>query len=173
MSILKYDKVVLIKEFGKLKTVGETYEVANITETSFVLRDTKTKVAVGVINIKDFEEYFNKAEDVKGWTPWTPIANIDGSFIAVYRTNFKKVQVRFEGYRAEASCNTMDDFNLFFGIKLAITRCRIKYLNDCKQKNQEMLKEINTQIKNINSEIKESKNTIKKMIDSLEEKTEK
>ena len=173
MSILKYDKVVLIKEFGKLKSVGKEYEVANVTETSLVLRDSETKIAVGVIGIKEFEEYFKKAEDIKGWTPWTQISNIDGSLIAMYRTNFKKVQVRFQGYHAEASCNTMDDFNLFFGIKLAITRCRIKYLNDCKQKNEEMLKEIDAHIKDINSEITEVKNMMKKMINSIESKEEK
>lgn len=166
-SILKYDRVVLIKEFGKMKMVGEVYEVANITETAFVLRDAKNKVAVGAINIKDLEEYFKKEEEVSGWTPWTPVLAKDGSIELFYRTNHKKVQVRLveNGIKGESSCNTIDDFNLYFGIKLAYTRLRTKLLKDNKKLCEDNLKAIN-------SEIKENEKYMKQMVDSLKKEEE-
>ncbi len=56
-NVLKGDVVTLIRAMGDLKLVGETFEVANVTETAIVLRDIKTKIAVGAVNIDDFDEY--------------------------------------------------------------------------------------------------------------------
>ena len=47
MKIFRNDKVILIKEYDKLKMVGSEYEVANITDTSVVLRDAIRKIASG------------------------------------------------------------------------------------------------------------------------------
>lgn len=164
-SVLKYDEVVLIKEFEKLKQVGEIYEVANITENSMILRTKDTKIAVGVIGINDFYVHFRKFKEVTGWTNWIPIVDDFGSLICYYRTNFKKVQVQLhEKYKAEASCHALDEFNVSFGIKLAYQRCRIKHLNDLKNTYENSLKKTE-------SELMQCKHNIKKMINSLEEKT--
>ena len=129
MTIFKNDKVVLIKEMGNLHTVGETYEVANITDTAVVLRDVNTKIAIAAVNIDDVAKYFDKPENVKTWTPWQRLIDQRGNTIAFYRTNRKKVQVRTaDGFRGEATCNKCDEFNLYFGLSLALKRCELKFL---------------------------------------------
>ena len=53
-STLKFDRVILTKEFNeKFKKVGEVFEIANILDDSFLLRDSKTKIALGVISFED------------------------------------------------------------------------------------------------------------------------
>ena len=165
-TILKFDKFILVKELNdKFKKVGESFEVANIFDDSFLLREAKSKVAVGVISFKDFENHFVKEESFKGWTNWTRIIGFDGQNDAFYRTNGKKVQVRFltDKVRAEASCNLKfeDKFNLFFGLNLAYLRCLNKALNK-----QKALYE--KKIKKFDSEIIDNVKTMEKMISSLE-----
>lgn len=165
MSVLKYDKVILKKEFKNLKMVGEVYEVANITDTSIVLRDSKTKVAVGVIDFDDFEEYFGKPSEMREWTAWTMFQS-EGDAVGFYRTNGKKVEVKWNGFKSAAYCCSLDDFNLFFGIKLAYKRCIIKYLLKLKKEHEAILKVVN-------GEIKDNEKIIKDMIDILNEKYKK
>ena len=122
-TILKFDKVVLTKELNdRFKQVGETFEVANVLEDSFLLRSAKTKVAIGVVSFEDFEMHFVHAENFKGWTPWTPLVGFDGQSDCHYRTNRKKVQVKFltNKVRAEACCTKGDNFNLGFGVQLRV-----------------------------------------------------
>lgn len=162
MFILRNDKVVLIKEFGELKIVGETFEIANITDTAVVLRDARNKIAVGAIDIAVFDQYFKKPEEVKGWTSWQRLVDQLGNTIAFYRTNQKKVQVRTtEDIRAEATCNKCDEFNLAFGIRLAMTRCELK-----------MLKHIHSEytqvMERMNGDIKMKEDMIRKMIKSID-----
>lgn len=173
MTVMKYDKVVLVKEFGRLNTVGKMYEIANITDTSFILRDVKTKIACGVIDIKDFEEYFEKFEtlELKGWTKWKPIINPKGELFAYYRTNFKKVQVKIavmnsstSTFKSEATCNKQyDDFDVEFGIRLAYARCINKYLKSIRL-------EYNNALNKVQSELRENENNIKRMLVNLEKK---
>lgn len=148
-SVLRNDKVVLIKEYENFKVVGKVFEVANITDTSIVLRDVNTKIAIGSISIDDFDMYFKKGTDKRSWTPWTHIKDGKGDLIAFYRTNYKKVQVRtLDGYRSESSCNKKEDeFNLFFGINLAYMRCKQKRLNNCEAKCVKELNSIRDDIK--------------------------
>lgn len=163
MNVMRNDKVILVKSFENLEVVGMEYEVANIIEDKVVLRDATTKVAVGVVDIVSFGEYFKKPEEVKGWTKWYGLLNEEGDVIASYRTNFKKVQVRTNnGVRSEASCMAEDEFNLMFGIRLAYTRCVHKNL-------KAMEKECEYTLKVVRSEKVESKNMIKKLLRSLEE----
>jgi hypothetical protein len=164
VSIFRNDKVILIKEYDKLKMVGSEYEVANITDTSVVLRDAVRKIAVAAIGIEDFDRYFKKTEEVKGWTDWEFIIDALGNTIASYRTNQKKVQIRTsDGYRAEATCNKCDEFNLAFGVQLACARAMDKSLKDRAEKFEQELKEINSQIV-------ENRNMIKRMINSMDKK---
>lgn len=129
MNIFKGDKIVLVKEFTDKLNIGETYEVGNLTDTSVIVRDVMTKVALVAIDIDNFAEYFVKPEQARKWTPWQSMVNRDGSHIGFYRTNQKKVQVRsMEGYRAESSCHATDEFSLRIGLNLANLRCTEKSL---------------------------------------------
>ena len=76
-----------------------------------------------------------------------PIRDVNDSIIAFYRTNGKKVQVKIKWYRCEASCNTMDDFDLYFGIQLAYLRCKNKALKAEQKIYRDEIKEIDSQIK--------------------------
>ena len=163
-TVLKFDRVVLSKELNdKFKQVGETYEVANILENSFLLRNAKTKVAIGVISFEDFEKHFVSEENFKGWTKWEKIIGFDGQTDAMYRTNRKKVQVKFltNNVRAECCCCKNDDFNLSFGIQLAYLRC----LNKARARQRIELEE---SLNIIEHEIAENETIIKKMINSLD-----
>lgn len=163
-TVLKFDRVILTKELNeKIKKVGDVFEIANILEDSFVLREADTKVAVGVISFEDFEKHFVHEENFKGWTKWQSLIGFNGQTDAMYRTNRKKVQVEFttDKVRAESCCNKKEDeFNLSFGIKIAYVRCVNKMLT--KQKT-----ECENKLKMIDREILENKDVTKKMIGSL------
>lgn len=172
MIILKNDKVVLIKEFGNLQTVGETYEVANITDTAIVIRDVSTKIAVGAVDISDFYKYFKKPDEVKGWTEWKEIRDADDD-IFFYRTNQKRVQVKsLDNIRAESSCNQKDndEFNLHFGLTLAYLKCKNKTLKQDEENVKDYIKRLNKELENIYSKMAENKNQIKRMMRYLDDK---
>lgn len=163
-TTFKFDRVILTKELNdKIKKVGDVFEIANILDdNSFLLRDGKTRVAVGVVSFEDFENHFVHEENFKGWTKWTPLVGFDGQADAFYRTNRKKVQVKFitSKVRAESSCHRLDDFNLSFGIETAYLRCMNKALEIRKLEHEKALY-------NINRDITDNKNIIKKKINSL------
>lgn len=162
-TTLKFDRVVLTKELNeKFKQIGETYEVANILENSFLLRSEKTKVAIGVVSFDDFAKHFIAEENFKGWTKWQKITGFDGQTDVMYRTNRKKVQVKFitDKVRGECCCCKDDEFNLPFGIQLAYLRC----LNKARERQKEELEET---LSMINHEIAENNTIIKKMVNSL------
>lgn len=163
-TTLKFDRVILIKELDeKIKKVGDVFEIASIFDNSFLLRDGKTKVAVGVISFEDFEKHFVKEDKFKGWTRWIPLTGFDGQTDAMYRTNRKKVQVKFltDKVRAEASCNKLDEFNLFFGVQTAYLRCLNKALEKKKV-------EYEIALNNVNHDIAENTKILKQMINSIE-----
>lgn len=163
-TTLKFDKVILTKELNdKFKQVGEAFEVASILENSFLLRDAKTRVAIGVVNFEDFEEHFVAAEHFKGWTDWQPLTGFDGQTDAMYRTNRKKTQVKFltDKVRAECCCTRGDNFNLGFGIQLAYLRC----LNKAREIQKA---ELEKKLKMVNHELAENEVIIKKMVNSLD-----
>lgn len=164
MNIVRSDRVVLTKEMDNLKTVGEIYEVANITETRVVLRDKTTKVAVIAVDIDEFDQYFTKVDNVKkSWTDWCYLVDHIGNIVGFYRTNYKKVQVRTnDNFRAEATCCKDDEFSLFFGLQLASARCNAKALKKTEE-------EYETKLKEVRSAIVENKNYIKKLIRSSDE----
>lgn len=162
-TILRFDEVILAKELNdKFKQVGESFEVANILEDSFLLRSAKTKVAIGVVSFNDFEKHFVHKSNFKGWTTWQSIVGFDGQSDAMYRTNRKKVQVKFVTTkdRAECCCCKDDDFNLSFGIQLAYLRC----LNKARTKQKIELEE---RLNMVEHEIAENETIIKKMVNSL------
>lgn len=164
MNIMRNDKVILTKAMGNLQVVGETFEVANVTETAVVLRNAKNKVAVGAVDIAMFDQYFKKPEEVKGWTPWQRLVDHLGNTMAFYRTNLKKVQVRSadstSATRGEATCNKCDEFNLHFGINIAMRRCRIKAL-------KRLVADYEDAMKHFSNEISTEESAIERMIKNL------
>lgn len=163
-TTLKFDRVILIKELNdKIKKVGETFEIANVLQDSFVLREANSKVAVGVVSFEDFEKHFVHTENFTGWTNWTPFAGFDGQNDCMYRTNKRKVQVKFvtDKVRAECSCHKDDDFNLSFGIQMA-------YLRALNKMYSKKAAEYEEELKKINIEMIDNERIIKKMISSLE-----
>lgn len=162
-STIKYDRVILVKEFNdKIKKVGECYEIANVLEDSFVLREAKSKLAIGVINFEDLEKHFVHEENFSGWTEWTPLTGFDGQTDVYYRTNRRRTQVKFltNKVRGESCLNKVNDFNLYFGIQLAYLRARNKALSVKATKCEE-------ELKNINIEMVDNVRTMNKMINSL------
>lgn len=163
-TTLKFDKVVLIKELNdKIKKVGEVFEIASILDNSFLLRDAKKRIAIGVVSFEDFEKHFVPVNNFKGWTSWMPITGFDGQTDVYYRTNRRKIQVKFltDNVRAESCCSKADEFNLSFGLQIAYLRCLNKALANKKSKCEKT-------IKMADSEIKDNEHIIKKMINSLE-----
>lgn len=164
MNIFKGDKVMLLNEFGNLN-IGEVYEVANIiNDTTIVLRNAKTKVAIASIDIEYVDKHFKKFEDKKTWTKWNSMVDPYGNIYLSYRTNGHKVQVKTPDgdYRSEASCGKHDNFNLSFGIKLAHMRCMGKILKN-------KASQYESELKTINSYITENKNDIKRLIRTLDD----
>lgn len=163
-TVLKFDKVILTKELNdKIKKVGEVFEIANILDNSFLLRDGKTRIAVGVVSFEDFEKHFVPVSNFKGWTSWMPITGFDGQTDAYYRTNRRKIQVKFltDKVRAESCCSKDDEFNLSFGLHIAYLRALNKALTNRKAEYEKALKMVD-------GEIKDNEHIIKKMISSLE-----
>ena len=55
-TTLKFDRVILVKELNeRFKKVGDVFEIANILDNTFLLRDGSTRVAIGVVSFEDFE----------------------------------------------------------------------------------------------------------------------
>ena len=163
-TTLKFDRVVLTKELNdKIKKVGEVFEIANILDNSFLLRDGNTRVALGVVSFDDFEKHFVPVENFKGWTNWILFTGFDGQSDCMYRTNRRKIQVKFltDNVRAESCCSKADEFNLSFGLQIAYLRCLNKALVKKKAEHEKAFKEAD-------SEIKDNEHIIKKMISSLE-----
>lgn len=162
-TTLNFDRVILTKELNeKFKKVGDVFEIANIIGDSFLLRDARTKVAIGVVSFEDFENHFTHEEKFNGWTNWTQIVGFDGQTDALYRTNRKKVQVKFltNKVRAECCCCKDDEFNLSFGIQMAYLRC----LNKARERQKD---ELETTLNKVKHDIAENKTILKKMINSL------
>ncbi len=128
MNILRNDEVTLINTFENLKKIGETYEVANITDTKIVIRDRNSKLALAAVDIENFEKYFKKDYVSNGWTDWIGISDGMNNLAAYYRTNQKRVEVKtVDGkFKGKSSCNKTDEFSLDKGIKLAMARCQKK-----------------------------------------------
>ena len=169
MNIMRGDKVVLVKGMDSFKKVGETFEIANITETKIILREVTSKIAVGAVDIDAFETHFKKPEEISGWTKWEKLVDHVGNVIAHYRTNGKKVQVRTpDGYRSEATCHKVDNFDVFFGIQLAYSRCLVKSLSDKEDSLMADMVAIERELGNVQSVRSEVKHAIKMMVNSLE-----
>lgn len=170
-TTLKFDPVILTKEMNeKFKKVGDMFEVANVLDDAFLLRDGKTKVAIGVVSFEDFEKHFVHQQNFKGWTPWVQMIGFDGQSDVYYRTNRKKVQVKFltDKVRAEACCCKDNEFNLSFGLQMAYLRCLDKALIKKKIEYMNKIAEYEVDLTKINRELADNGRMMQKMINSLE-----
>lgn len=170
-TTLKFDRVVLIKELNeKFCKVGEVFEIANVFENSFLLRDAKTKLAIGTVSFNDFERCFVHEENYKGWTPWIQFNGFDGQNDCFYKTNRKDVAVKFttDKVRAKSYLHKDNEFSLSFGLNMAYLRCCNKALEKKRAECEIELVRLNTELARINNEIADNKKTIQKMINSLE-----
>ena len=170
-TTLKFDPVILTKEMNdKFKKVGDMFEVANVLDDSFLLRDGKTKVAIGLVSFEDFEKYFTHVQNFKGWTPWTQMMGFDGQNDVYYRTNRKKTQVKFltSDVRAESCCCKDDEFNLSFGLHMAYLRCLDKALIKKQVECLKKIAECEIELANISRDISDNGRIVQKMINSLE-----
>lgn len=170
-TTLKFDRVVLIKELNdKFSKIGEAFEIANILENSFLLRDAKTKVAIGVVSFDDFEKCFVHESNYSGWTKWQQFNGFDGQNDCFYKTNLKDVEVKFETdkVRAKSFLHKDDEFNLSFGLQIAYLRCLNKALEKKRSVHAAELARIDAELARIDSEISDNERVIQKMINSLE-----
>ena len=169
-TTLKFDRVILIKELDdKFCKIGEAFEIANIFDNSFLLRDAKTKVALGVVSFQDFDRCFVHEENYNGkWTKWQRFNGFDNQNDCFYKTNLKDVEVKFvtDKVRAKSFLHKDDEFNLSFGLNMAYLRCANKALEKQKIAHEE-------ELMRINNEIADNKRAIQKMINSLEKTNEK
>lgn len=155
MNILRNDDVTLINAFENLKKIGETYEVANITDTKIVIRDRNSKVALAAVDIENFEKYFKKNNMVNSWTDWIGITDGMNNLAFYYRTNQKRVEVKTVDaeFKGKSSCNKTDKFSLDKGIKLAMARCQKKmfvyYADRAKQEQLSVEKRLSAFIEEI------------------------
>lgn len=165
-TLFKYDKVVLTKELNeRFRKVGDAFEIANILEDSFVLRDAKSKVAIGIVSFDDFERCFVKEESFKGWTKWIEFTtDYESNLKMFYRIkDRRRIQVKsYNGCIGESCCNIKfgDQFNLYLGLNLAYLRC-IKNM---------LANNIDNYIKNIDnctSEISDIEYKIKQIISKI------
>ena len=131
-TILKFDRVILTKELNeKFSKIGEVFEIANFLDNSFLLRDARTKVAIGVVSFDDFEKHFVHETNYNNkWTRWIPFNGFDGQNDCMYKTNRKDVEVKFvtDKVRGRSFLHKDDEFNLSFGLNIAYLRCRNKAL---------------------------------------------
>jgi hypothetical protein len=159
-STLKYDRVVLTRELNdKFKKVGEVFEIANVFDDYFLLRDGKTRVAIGIVSFEDFDKHFVHEANFKGWTQWTPLTtNYEEGLVMFYRVKDRhKVQVKTsDGFVGESSCNTKfgDEFNLYTGLNLAFLRCVKKVFLNRIEKHQKQLNIYENEIKGIEDKIR-------------------
>ena len=169
-TTLKFDRVILVKELNeKFCKIGEAFEVANIlNDNSFLLRDAKTRVALGVVSFSDFENCFVHESNFSGWTKWQQFNGFDNQNDCFYKTNLKDVEVKFvtDKVRAKSFLHKDDEFNLSFGLNMAYLRCVNKALEKKKARYEE-------ELNRINGEMADNERTIQKMINSLEKTNEK
>lgn len=137
-------KIKLKEKMGVFDNVGEICEVVNILEDGTICFKFGG-CHLGYMSYKEYEKYFDSVEKKKRgmWSSWRAVsyeypntirtltfkdvAGFFHLFDVVYRENGKKVQVKMDGIRAEASCAPEDSFDLEAGLSLAGLRWIVKY----------------------------------------------
>jgi hypothetical protein len=143
--LVKGDKIKLVKAMGCFDNIGEVCEVVNISEDA-AISFKFGEMHLGCMSYNEFKKYFEKVENAKHeWTKWTRLErrveyyNIDNDLVEAaveYRQNGLRVQVRAkdlsekEYIKARSSCHKNDAFDLSKGLKIAIARLVVKFLDE-------------------------------------------
>lgn len=127
--ISKNDRVVLIRECGKLDKLGVEYEIGDINESYIIIRNVTSKVAVAAVKVNEFDQYFSKRDQMEKWTEWKPLAASLGEGEYLFRTKGNKVEVKtVDRITGRATCHKDDEFVLSIGLNLAYLRCKNKII---------------------------------------------
>lgn len=107
----------------------------------------------------------NDGERPKGWTDWEPIFADGYPLDAMYKTNFKKIKVKTltDNIVAESCCCKGDEFDIYFGVRMAYYRNYVKVLKKNRAKCQD-----DNKLKMIDDLIANTELRIQDMIDSLD-----
>lgn len=143
--LIKGDKIKLVKSMGCFNNIGEICDVVNVSEDA-VISFKFGGAHLGCMSYNEFEKYFKKVENIKrDWTEWTKLDrrveyyNIDNDLVDAtveYRHNGLMVQVRAknlsgkEYMKTRSSCHKNDVFDLKKGLKIAIARLVVKFLDE-------------------------------------------
>jgi hypothetical protein len=134
--LIKGDRIKLVKAMGCFDNIGEICDVVSISEDA-VIGFKFGGIHLGCMSYNEFEKYFEKVENTKqDWTEWEEkkvgYYDIDNDYVYAtieYRHNGVKVQTRGYGLKGRSSCNKVDNFDLYKGLKIATARLLIKILN--------------------------------------------
>lgn len=131
------DKIKLVKPMGAFTNVGEVCEVTDVAEGG-IISFRFGGVHLGCMSYNEYEKYFEKVDYVekKNWTEWykddISFYDLNDDVVTIeilYRDNGRKVQVKYDSYRAESTCNKVDTFDFDKGFELAMKRLIVKYLD--------------------------------------------
>lgn len=136
--MIKGDRIKLVKKMGVFDNIGEICEVTDIQEGG-VICFKFGGCHLGCMSYDEYEKYFEKVETPvkRTWSEWeieeinfTDINGNRKTGYYRYRNNGKKVQVRSEVFKAEATCCKDDVFDFKKGLALAKSRLIVKYLDN-------------------------------------------
>lgn len=136
--MIKGDRIKLVKKMGVFDNIGEICEVTDIQEGG-VICFKFGGCHLGCMSYDEYEKYFEKVETPvkRTWSEWeieeinfTDINGNRKTGYYRYRNNGKKVQVRSEAFKAEATCCKDDVFDFKKGLALAKSRLIVKYLDN-------------------------------------------
>ena len=137
--MIKGDRIKLVRKMGVFDNIGEICEVTDIQEGG-VICFKFGGCHLGCMSYDEYEKYFEKVETPakRTWSKWSlpfemTFSDIRGGKKTISyqsRTNGKKVQVRSEVFKAEATCCKDDVFDFKKGLALAKSRLVVKYLDN-------------------------------------------
>ena len=134
-SMIKGDKIRLVKPMGAFKNVGEICEVTDIAEGG-VISFRFGGYHLGCMSYDEFLKYFEKVEE-RIWTKWEEVRigfhDMNDKMVSVvlrHRNNGNKVQVKCGALKSESSCHSEDTFDFDKGFELATKRLIVKYIDN-------------------------------------------
>ena len=119
------DKIVMTKALPGFDKVGKKFELTAIDDDGTIT--FKSPFGIGIMTPKEYGEHFKLAPIEYVWSQWSE--DWDDRFGSFqYKTNNKKVKVKWGGEKGEATCHPSDVFSLLDGQYIALARCYMKYV---------------------------------------------
>ena len=121
--------IKMTKNIANFNMVGEKFSVTAIAEDGTIT--FSAPFGVGLMSPKELNEHFETVEEAVApkfvWTKW--IDEEDGKFgHFAYKTNNKKVKVKWGGCVCGATCHPTDKFDYKVGCRIALARCYLKFV---------------------------------------------